>query len=371
MYAGFVCLKGNQVMADKANSQGTMDPMEMWKQWNQSTSTMWSNVMGGNKEPVVDPYGLYQAWLKGVEEAQEQLKSGATKLINPEEFWKNWFETTTASWRKAAESGTDPFGLTTRWLELMEEARNKMFAGGNMPTDPFTFYKQWYDATSETWSKVVGDIITTDEFNKASGQFMENYLGFVKTSRRAYEEYFKNLQLPTRSDITRIAEMIVLLEDKVDTIEDAVEDFDDSIGQLATNESVHDLATRMNGVENSLTALPSAIEKINTLTTLPSRLNSVEQTLSTMGTTLEKVNSLTGLSSRLDGVEQTLSTMGNTLEKVNAVTGLESRLSQVESKLDQVLAALTQIATKEQPATAQVKTATPRRAKKNTQPHDM
>lgn len=331
-------------MPDKANSQSTMDPMELWKQWNQSTSNMWSNVMGGNKEPVVDPYGLYQAWFKGVEEAQEQLKSGATKLINPEEFWKNWFETTTASWRKTAESGTDPFGLTTRWLELMEEARTKMFAGGNMPTDPFTFYKQWYDATSETWSKVVGDIITTDEFNKASSQFMENYLSFVKTSRRAYEEYFKNLQLPTRSDITRIAEMIVLLEEKVDTIEDTFESVDDSIGQLATSASFNDLATRLNGVENSLTALPSTIEKINALSDLPSRL---------------------------DGVKQTLSSMETTLEKVNALTSLENRLNRVEGKLDQVFAALKQIATKEQPATAQVKTSTPRRNKKSTQSPDM
>ena len=355
-------------MPDKANSQGTMDPMEMWKQWNQSTSTMWSNVMGGNKEAIVDPYGLYSAWLKGVEEAQEQLKAGASKMINPEEFWKNWFDTTTAGWRKAAESGTDPFGLTTRWLELMEEARTKMFSAGNMPTDPFTFYKQWYDATSDTWSKVVGDIITTEEFTKASSQFLENYLGFVKTSRRTYEEYFKNLQLPTRSDITRIAELIVSLENKVDTIEDALENVDDSIGQLVTDTSFHELATRLNDVENTLTALPSAIEKINKLTGLTSRLDGVEQQLTTMGTTLEKVNSLPGLESRIGSVEQTLSSIANTLENAHTSSSLETRLSNVESKLDQVLAALAHISNNEPPTTAQAKPATPRRRTKNANP---
>ena len=114
-----------------------------------------------------------------------------------------------------------------------------MFSSGNMPTDPFTFYKQWYDAISETWSKVVGDLIGTEEFTKASSEFLKNYLNFVKSSRRMNEEYFKNLQIPTLSDIARVAEQIVLLEDKVDKIEDAIEDLSDNFGQLATNESYH------------------------------------------------------------------------------------------------------------------------------------
>ena len=100
-------------MPEKQNSHDALDPMDLWKQWNTSTSTMWSNIAGGNKESFVDPYGLYQAWIKGVEEAQGQLNAGSSKLINPEEFWKNWSETMTEGWRKVAESGTDLFGLTS------------------------------------------------------------------------------------------------------------------------------------------------------------------------------------------------------------------------------------------------------------------
>lgn len=331
-------------MPDKANSQGTMDPMDLWKQWNSSTSAMWSNVMGGNKESFVDPYGLYQSWLKGMEEAQEQLKAGAAKMFNPEEFWKNWFETTTSSWRKAAESGADPFGLTTRWLEVMEEAREKMFAGGNMPADPFSFYKQWYDATSETWSKVVGDIISTQEFSHASSQYLDNYLSFIKASRRVYEEYFKNLQLPTRSDIARVAGLVVSLEDKVDQVEDAIEDFEDHIGQMVTNDTFNGLTSRLDTLEGKLAVLPDAIEK---------------------------VNALSGISGRLDAVEQQLTTVGSALTKVDALPGLESRLSQVESKLDRVLAALESLnaqANQAEQTAATPAGVTPRRSKKNTNP---
>ena len=328
-------------MPDQANSQGTMNPMDLWKQWNSSNSAMWSNVMGGNKESFVDPYGLYSTWLKGMEEAQEQMKAGVSKMINPEDFWKNWFETTTTGWRKAAETGSDPFGLTTRWLELMEEAREKMFAGGNLPTDPFSFYKQWYDATSESWSKVVGDIIGTEEFSHAASQYMDNYLSFIKASRRVYEEYFQNLQLPTRSDISRVAGLVVALEDKVDQIEDVVEDFEDRIGQMATNDSFNSLNSRLDTLESKLAILPDVVEK---------------------------VNALSGISSRLDNVEHQLTAVGTALTKVDALTGLESRLSQVESKLDRVLAALEGINTQAGKTAATPANATPRRGKKNTNP---
>ena len=54
-------------MPEKQNSHDAMDPMAQWKQWNTSTSTMWSNIASWNKESFVYPYGLYQAWIKGVE----------------------------------------------------------------------------------------------------------------------------------------------------------------------------------------------------------------------------------------------------------------------------------------------------------------
>ncbi len=280
-------------MPERQNSHGAinpMDPMDLWKEWNASTATMWSIISGGNRESFVDPYGLYQAWIKGVEEAQGELKAGALKIINPEEFWKNWSESITDGWRKAAGSGTDLFGLTARWLELMEEARAKMFAEGNIPTDPFTFYKQWYDAISETWSKVVGDLIGTEEFTKASSEFLKNYLNFIKSSRKMNEEYFKNLQIPTLTDIARVAELIVLLEDKVDKIEDTIEDLSDNFGQLATNESITGLAGRMNGLEQKLSSIETVLEGINSQSALEGRINQVESKLDKVLAALERID---------------------------------------------------------------------------------
>ena len=277
----------------------------------------------------------------------------------------------TEGWRKAAASGTDLFGLTARWLELMEEARAKMFSGGNMPTDPFTFYKQWYDSISESWSKVVGDLIGTEEFTKASSEFLKNYLNFVKSSRRMNEEYFKNLQIPTLSDIARVAELIVLLEDKVDKIEDAVEGLSDNFGQLATNESITSLAGRMDSLENQLTALPATIEQGNALTSLAKRMNGLESQLTTLPATIEQSKALSSLANRMNGVEQKLTTMESTLKGSNSLTALEGRMKQVESKLDKVLVALERIDAKGQqpkPSTVKAANTSPSRSKKSAKP---
>src|SRR5579884_2165301 len=82
------------------------------------------------------------------------------------------------------------------------------------PLDPFTFFREWYNATSETWSKAAENVVGSDQFMEFNKRFLESYSTFYKTFRQANEEYFRNLQLPTRSDIARVAELIVALEEK-------------------------------------------------------------------------------------------------------------------------------------------------------------
>ena len=158
-------------MSDEANARNSnsANPMELWKQWYDSSTRMWSNLMEGGKESYIDPYGLYHSWLKGVNEATGQVKDASTAPpfsgLDIQELWKQWFDATTQVWRKATETGADPSGLTSQWLKLMEESRARLMAGeagDALPTDPFSFFKQWYDATSESWSRIVGARKTAD-----------------------------------------------------------------------------------------------------------------------------------------------------------------------------------------------------------------
>ena len=267
-------------MPEDNKKQEPADPMEVWKQWYETMYDAWKNSIDGSKESFVDPYGLYRSWLKGI--TQEQFKAGAVGLMDPQEAWKHWFEATTDVWKKAAEQGADPLGLTTQWLEMMEEARAKLTAGGAVPADPFTFLKQWYDATSETWSKVVGDMIGTEQFMDMASQFLESYASFTRTFNRASEAYFSRLQLATRSDIARVAELVINLEEKVDRLDNEFEDFEDSYKQMTAGEATSGLSGRLERVESTVTALPAAVES------LEKRLERVESKLDTLLEALEK-----------------------------------------------------------------------------------
>lgn len=259
------------------NSKEPADPMEMWEKWYDVTTKAWSKNRNESQEKYVDPFGMYQTWLKSVGNAQEQLIAGAFGNLDPKEAWKRWFEASTDIWEKAAERGPDPLGLTTQWLEMMEEARARM-AEGNIPADPFTFMKQWYDATSETWATVIGDIIGTERFMESASQFMESYTSLYRTFRRANEEFFNNLQLPTRSDIARVAELVIEVEDKVDQIEDAFEDFEDHYTKgVPVNQE-----GRLEQVERKLDALASSMQKLTTVDTLEKRLDRLESKLDTL-----------------------------------------------------------------------------------------
>lgn len=246
-------------MSEETNHQMPADPMEAWEQWYGAVSKGWSRAVNGNgnKTAPPDPLSLYQTWLKSVSTVQEQFLRGAG---DPQELWKQWFEVTTDFWRKAAEAGGDPTGLMKQWMEMMEETRNRLFAGMPLPADPFTFFKQWYDATNETWSSLVGEVIGTEKFMDVSSEFLKTYASFYATMRRASEEYFRNLQLPTRSDIARVAELIVNLEEKVDQIDSELEDFEDGAG-------------------SSLSQLPVALQKLAAVEQLEQRTGSLEQRL--------------------------------------------------------------------------------------------
>jgi polyhydroxyalkanoic acid synthase PhaR subunit len=272
-------MKGIQAMPKEENSRVPANPMELWEQWYETTSKVWYQTMNGNKEAYVDPFGLYRTWMKSVENAQEQmqeqLKAGSFGYLDPKEAGKKWFETTTDTWEKATGKELDPLGLTTQWLEMMEDARARILTGANIPADPFTFIKQWYDATSETWATVVGDIIGTERFMESSSQFLESYASFYRTFRRANEEFFSNLQLPTRSDIARVAELVIEVEDKVEQIEDAIEDFVDNY----TSAVPGNLDERLEHIEKKLDTFSASVQELTTADNLEKRLDRVESKL--------------------------------------------------------------------------------------------
>ena len=160
--------------------------------------------------------------------------------------------------------------MTPRWTQAMEQARVQLDGRQNPARDPLEFVVQWYNATSAPVSEFVQELVEREDFLEPSSRFLQSYASLYKIFKRNSEEYLGTLQLPVRSDITRVASLIVALEDKVDRIEEAFEDFEYGYSEPATAESVATLEKsvgsldrRIDQVEGKLDQLLTAIEGIS------------------------------------------------------------------------------------------------------------
>jgi polyhydroxyalkanoic acid synthase PhaR subunit len=172
---------------------------------------------------------------------------------------------------------------------MMERVQEKLLAGDIVPADPFTFFKEWYEAISESWSQVVESTIASKQFLEFNKQFLESYTSFSKAFRRANEEYLRILQLPSRSDVSHVAELVVALEEKVDRLDDRFEDVEVGFSQTAKSEAIAGLEGRLITVESKLDTLRGNLEKDRTIEGLTQDLERVEGKLDKILAALSKI----------------------------------------------------------------------------------
>ncbi|MHB8596376.1 MAG: hypothetical protein ACYDER_06145 [Ktedonobacteraceae bacterium] len=330
-------------MSEGTNAKSSLDPTELWKQWYDTSTQAWTNAVESSKELYGDPFGLYRSWSNSVNDAQSMLQGSPLGTIDITTIWQRWFEATMDIWRKAAQTASDPLGITNKWLGMMEEAQAKLQKGEVPYTEPFTFFRDWYNATNETWSKFIEEYIGSEQFMETSTPFLESYASFFKTFRRANEEFFKNLQLPTRSDIARIAELVIALEEKVDQLDDNLDGLNDSQSKAVTQETINSVVGQLHALESKMDLLPATLAHAEAVESLNQRLDGVEGKLDALPATLSQQQAVEGLNQRLDGVEGKLDALPVALSQNQAVESLKERLERVESKLDALPPTLQQI----------------------------
>ncbi len=302
-----------------------MDPTQLWRQWFETSTRMWSDAFGAGQENLLDPFGLYRQWFNGLEELQGRMFGGvgmapalsngshpalgdstpnspasvenpaasanpaaaqkpiadaaAGQVAEAQNLWKQWFQASQDFWQKAAKVGEEAVDLTPRWFAMQDQIRNNLLSAEGYPTDPLQFATRWYNATSGPLSDFVGDLIEREEILNVSSQFLQNYASFYKVYRRNSEEYLKGLSLPVRSDITRVAELVISLEDKMDRLEEAFEDFEYGYASPATAESVGAIEERIGRLEDTLGRTENASDGAATadsVNALSERLDDVE-----------------------------------------------------------------------------------------------
>jgi len=231
-------------------AQISPDPVGLWGQWYEANSKAWSSMLGGDAETLMDPFGLYRQWSGSLQEEARKPPGGAPSA---DEFWGQWIEAATDVGRRYAEYVSLLLGFTPLWAQMAQEFPQQMFDGGKVPTDPLDFYTRLYNATNGPLSKMIREILQNETFLADARRFSENRASLETVLGDASERYFgDNLRLSTRSDNTRVARLVVGLEDKLDRLEEAFEEFEYGYAKPATYETVSALEDRIGSLEKKL-----------------------------------------------------------------------------------------------------------------------
>ena len=120
-----------------------------------------------------------------------------------------------------------------RYVEAAEEMQKQMLNGEDgFPTDPLDFHKRLYNATSRPFAKLADDVLRDEDYLEISKRSLGYYSVLDGIFRRASEQFFGNLRLPTVSDTTQIAGLVVGLDDRVDRLEEMLEDFEERLDRV-------------------------------------------------------------------------------------------------------------------------------------------
>jgi polyhydroxyalkanoic acid synthase PhaR subunit len=88
------------------------------------------------------------------------------------------------------------------------------------PPDPFELWRQIYETNERAWNTILERTVSSPAFAESSGKFLETFLSAQKTVRDNMRTYLEQVNLPTREDVSRLGELIVSLEEKVDQLDD-------------------------------------------------------------------------------------------------------------------------------------------------------
>lgn len=210
-----------------------------------------------------DRRGLYQRLfdvLGGVRDGEHEGTVSSTEL---QELWRRWFEAM-AGTRGETTKEENGFmgGIAPLWVEMAEDISQQMLSEENLPEDPLRFFLRWYNDTKERWSKTADELLKKDEVLASASRFFEANARSYDKFRRASEESLNNLRIPTRSDITRVARLVVVVENKVDRIEEAFEEFIYGDSEPASARAIGALEERIDRLEDKMDRILAALEKI-------------------------------------------------------------------------------------------------------------
>ena len=107
--------------------------------------------------------------------------------------------------------------------------------------DPFAAWRGFRDANMDVWSKAMIDFINSDAYAQATGAWLDSYLTASQPLRKmletTMEQVLTQLNMPTRNDVTRLAERFTNIEMRLDDMDAKIDELQANARKAASAES--------------------------------------------------------------------------------------------------------------------------------------
>ena len=97
-------------------------------------------------------------------------------------------------------------------------------AKGPAVPDPFGMWKQMIETQEQAWSSFFQQMMGTEAFAAATGRYLDSLLDVRGTIEKGLEQQFRTLNLPSRSDFTRLATEVAELRAAVDRLRERIDE---------------------------------------------------------------------------------------------------------------------------------------------------
>ena len=174
-------------------------------------------------ETLFDPFGFMRLWSRSPDDARDGPSGPRVGPSDPLTSWRRWKQAGIAKSGEAVELATSMWGLVPRLGEAAGKAWKQVLTEQPPTPDAFDLFQRWFDAASGPLAEVANEVLENEVLLRSSKRLSDYAAMLDKASRIASERSFSRLQLATASDVERIARMIINLDDKIDRLEEELE----------------------------------------------------------------------------------------------------------------------------------------------------
>lgn len=117
---------------------------------------------------------------------------------------------------------------------MADEAKN-----GAKPFDPMEPFRGMRDAYMDIWAKSMVDMVNSEAYAQATGTMLDTYLTVSAPFREAVEKAMvktlEQVAMPSRADITSLAERMTHIELRLDDLDAKLDEFQKNAGKFGSS----------------------------------------------------------------------------------------------------------------------------------------